>query len=467
VVSFGLKRRVYDALPDAIRQPLAWIPFRYVAGPSYRRTFDRGRELDRAPRSELLAYQERELGRMLAFAVDQVPAYRALRATVARLAPFEALRAFPLLSKDDLQADMARFLPRDFERIPHYECTTGGTTGNQLKFYVDNDSQSVELAFLHRQWARVGYTPARRKATFRGVHFPRRTDGCYWQSNPVYNELQFSPFHMNDATLDRYWERLVRYRPAFLHGYPSAIALLAGFLKRRGLARSYRGLEAVLLGSEALEPDDKDEIETAFGARAYSWYGHSERVVLGGECEKSPSYHHFADYGVLEILDADARDVAPGERGEIVGTGLTNRSLPLIRYRTGDRARRLEPRCACGRALDRFDGVEGRWKREYVIGRNGSRISPAALNMHGPFFDRVRRYQYYQSVPGRMELRVVIAPGFGAEDSRALLEAFREKTGDELEVELRVVDDIPLTERGKLRRLIQEIPGIGAPPPRG
>ena len=459
MVSFGLKRRVYDALPEVIKQPLGWIPFRYIAGSSYRRTLERGRSLDRAPRTDLLAYQERELGRVLAFTTEQVPAYRALRATVARLAPFEALRAFPLLSKDELQADMARFLPRDFERIPHYECTTGGTTGNQLKLYVDNDSQSVEIAFLHRQWARVGYTPARRKATVRGVHFRHLAQGRYWQSNPVYNELQFSPFHMNDGTLADYWERLVHFRPAFLHGYPSAIVLLAGFLGRRGLAGSYRGLEAVLLGSEALDPGDRQEIEGVLGARAFSWYGHSERVVLGGECEVSTSYHHFADYGVLEIVDDEGREVTLGDRGEIVGTGLLNRSLPLIRYRTGDRARRLEPRCACGRALDRFDEVEGRWQREYVIGRNGSRISPAALNMHGPFFDRVRRYQYYQSTPGRMELRLMVGEGFGPQDERALIEAFREKTGDELEVELRVVEDIPLTARGKLRRLIQEIDG--------
>ncbi len=455
--SFSFKRRIYEALPEVVKMPIGWIPFRYVAGRSYRETIARGSDIDRATRAELRAYQETALKEILDFATDQVPAYRSLRSVVDRLPPFEALRAFPLLTKQVLQADMSRFLPRDFEKIPHYEGTTGGTTGNQLKFFLDNNSQAIETAFMHRQWARVGYTTARRRATFRGVHFPNLSNGKYWQYNPIYNELQFSPFHMNDHTLGRYWERLQQYRPAYLQGYPSAIVLLASYLRRRGLAGQYKGIKAALLGSEALHPGDREEIEGVFDTRVYSWYGHSERLVLAGECEHTSAYHHLPDYGILEILDDEGQEVAPGERGEIIGTGLNNRSLPLIRYCTGDSARRLESECVCGRAFDRFDQVEGRWKREYVIGRNGSRISPAALNMHGSFFDNVHRYQYYQQEAGRMELRVMVNETFGEADQQALIEAFREKTGDELDIALRIVEDIPLTSRGKLRRLIQKI----------
>jgi hypothetical protein len=56
-----------------------------------------------------------------------------------------------------------------------------------------------------------------------------------------------------------------------------------------------------------------------------------------------------------------------------------------------------------------------------------------------------------------MELRVMVAPGFGDADRLAIEETFVGKVGDELKVEVKVVEDIPLTGRGKLRRLIQEI----------
>ncbi len=416
--------------------------------------------LDHARREDILGYQEAELGSILTFACDQIPAYRHLRPVVARLKPFDAIKAFPLLDKELLQNDMNNYLPLGFNCIPHYQCSTGGTSGNQLKFYVDDCSQSIETAFMHRQWARVGYTPHCRKATFRGVNFLRAGEGRYWQLNPVYNEMQFSPFHMNETNLPCYLDQLSSYRPEYLHGYPSAIALLADFLVRQDLAGKAFRVRAVLLGSEALMPGQRQLIESAFSTRVYSWYGHSERVILGGECEISPVYHHFPDYGILEILDEAGKQVQIGERGELVGTGLLNRSLPLIRYRTGDSARLLEPICDCGRHFDRFDQVEGRWSQEYVIGKNGSLISLAALNMHGPMFDHVLRYQYYQNTPGHLEIRVQVASGFSERDEVNLIQAYMSKTGSQLDIRIRTVPQIPLTSRGKLKRLIQDIPSI-------
>ncbi|HPG67793.1 MAG TPA: phenylacetate--CoA ligase family protein [Candidatus Hydrogenedentes bacterium] len=417
--------------------------------------------MDRASREELAAYVEDALGRMLRFACDQVPAYAGLAGIVGRLKPTEALKAFPFLDKPTLQQGFDRYLPKNLHRFPHWECTTGGTTGNQLRFYLDDASHSREMAFMHRIWARAGYTPRSRKATFRGVPFPDLHEGVYWQENPIYHELQFSPFHMGEATLDAYVARLRAFRPEFLHGYPSALWLLAEYVLRHGIDLGDLSIKAVLLASEAMYPGQREGFEKAFRCRALSWYGHSERLILGGECEKDSAYHQFPDYGVMEIVDADDNVVAEdGQKGELVGTGLLNQSLPLIRYRTGDLARRRHHTCACGRAFDRFDTVEGRWRQEYVVGKSGSKISPSALNMHGRIFDKVIRYQYYQAAPGRMELRVMATDGFSEQDGRAIQQAFADKVGDELEVVLRLVEDIPLTDRGKLRRLIQEIPGM-------
>ena len=82
--------------------------------------------------------------------------------------------------------------------------------------------------------------------------------------------------------------------------------------------------------------------------------------------------------------------------------------------------------------------------------------------MHGPMFDQVIRYQYYQNVPGVMELRVMAAPGFSLRHAEALERAYARKTGAELEIKVTPVSELPLTGRGKLRRLIQEIPQVAA-----
>jgi phenylacetate-CoA ligase len=454
-----VKRRLYELLPAILKIPIGWVPFGSLAGSSYRENMARGRQMDRASREELLAYQEQALGKILEFATDQVAAYRPFRASVERLRPFEALKAFPLLDKEHLQQHFPDYLPRDLDRILHYECSTGGTSGNQLNFHLDDSSQAIEMAFMHRQWARVGYHHRSTKATFRGVEFSNISRHVFWQRNPVYNELQFSPYHMNPSTLGTYVDKLLEFQPDYIHGYPSAIAILARYILMQGVSVNRLKIRAVLLGSEGLDPGQAEVIESALKARAFSWYGHSERLVLAGECEKTRVYHHFPDYGVLELTAEDGSPVTEdGGAGEIVGTGLYNRSLPLIRYRTGDRARRRDCRCSCRRAFDRFDQVEGRWQQEFIIGRQGSKISLAALNMHGPFFDNVIRYQYYQDRPGTMELRVMVNERFTDENIGELQKAFERKTGDELGVTVRVVEEISLTARGKLQRLISRVP---------
>lgn len=454
-MSFTLKRRVYEFLPPGLTRAVNLVPFSWIAGGAYRAVMARHDRFRTASREEVLAYQEGELGRTLKFVTDQVPAYRSLRPTVERLKPFDALREFPLIDKVTLQESMKSYLPRDLERIPHYEITTGGTSGNQLRLLVDDASQSVETAFVHRMWRRVGYTPRCRKATFRGVPFPNLRPGVYWQSNPIYNELQFSPFHMSESTLGLYADRLAGYSPDYLHGYPSAIDRLAEYVIRHDLTAQYGSIRAALLASEGCSPNQRDRIALAFGARVFEMYGHSERVIIAGECEETSVYHSTPDYGIVEIVAEDGSMCrSAGERGELVGTGLLNRSLPLVRYRTGDYATFMEPVCACRRNWDRFADVEPRWKQDTLVGKSGRAISTTALRARqGSIYERVLRYQYYQSSAGTCVIRVMTTPGFSEADEAAILQAYRAKVGDELDISIEVVDDIPLTERGKLKLL--------------
>ena len=456
-MAFEIKRRIYDSLPASVQSLAGLVPFAWLAGQSYRRTMARGRFFETASRKDVRAYQERMLGAMLDFATSEVPAYRKHRSAVERLSPFEALKEFPPLNKEDVQRDFESYLPRTLRHIPHYEISTGGTSGDRLRLYVDDVSQSVETAFVHRVWSHVGYTPRARKATFRGVTFRDFPPDVYWQANPIYNELQFSPFHMSEKTLDLYARALIRYVPRYLHGYPSAIDYLASHMLQNAMSANMPSIRAVFLTSEACTPAQRQRIEQAFRTRVFPLYGHSERLILAVECEHAQVYHHVPDYGVLEIFAEDGTCCEEdGQRGELVGTGLLNRSMPLIRYRTGDYATRRAYACACGRNWDRFAELEGRWKQDMLLGKTGSRISITALNMHGSVLEHVGRFQYRQTEPGRCSLRVVPAVGFTDADVARIEEAYRAKVRDELDVVVEIVGSIPLTARGKLKAVVRE-----------
>jgi phenylacetate-CoA ligase len=232
-----------------------------------------------------------------------------------------------------------------------------------------------------------------------------------------------------------------------------------------------RGLQApvnvagIIAESEILYPDQRELVEKTFGVRCFSCYGHSEKVVLAAECERTTDYHVYPTYGYFELLDPQGRPVTtPGQRGEIVGTGFINSVMPFIRYRTGDHAAFVAHRCdACGREHPIIRDIRGHRVQEVLIASNGSEIPWTALVMHDDTFDHVRQFQFRQDTPGRAVLRVIPADGFGDADPRRILANLARKLDGRVELSVEVTDSIAVTARGKAVYVDQRIPRPHAP----
>ncbi|MCK4791409.1 MAG: phenylacetate--CoA ligase family protein, partial [Desulfobacteraceae bacterium] len=296
---FNVLKRFYLTMPPFLKALTKHVPYDWIAGKHYRNTAVSCRRLDKLPRQEIISLQEKLLRDLLQFAVAEVPFYKPYKSVVEKHKPFDAIQDFPFLTTETVRENSERLMPASMGSIPHHIATTGGSSGNQLSFLEDNATYAKEMGFMHAQWQRVGYSSKSRKATFRGVQFSNINKNIFWQENSIHNELQFSPFHMSEGNLRLYMERLISYAPEFLHGYPSAIDVLAEYVIRYKLQTSLHYLKAVLLASESCDDAQRSRIEDAFGKRVYTWYGQSERVVLGGECEQSRNYHSFPSYGYL------------------------------------------------------------------------------------------------------------------------------------------------------------------------
>jgi phenylacetate-CoA ligase len=105
------------------------------------------------------------------------------------------------------------------------------------------------------------------------------------------------------------------------------------------------------------------EMRLAAALRAKTWteapreYGHPECRGVGYECQAGDGHHVTAESYIVEVL-CGARPANPGEVGDVVITDLDGFSVPLIRYRIGDRAIAAADPCACGRGLLRIRPVE-------------------------------------------------------------------------------------------------------------
>jgi phenylacetate-CoA ligase len=438
------------------------LPVSICYGPSFSNTLRLLQESQSWTEDRLINYQISKLKVMLRHCGTHVPYYRRLFRDVGfdpdSFRELSNLTALPLLEKDSIQSNPQDFLADNIGPGQRHYFTTGGTMGKPLGLYNMRDSGGRERAFIHAQWARVGFEVNQRRAMLRGWAVRNKRHWTYEASERAF---VFSNFHMTPENVAEYARVMRRERLPYLHSYPSAVIDFSRRLRDLGLDPP--PFRAILAASENLYPGQREFIETFFGGRLFSWYGHTENVVLAGECESSNYYHIFPEYGVTEVIKEDGSPAnREDEVGELVGTTLDNFAMPLIRYRTEDWAVIGPTGCECGRNYKLLKETRGRWHQEMLVGKLDNLISITALNVHSDVFDNVRQLQFYQREKGKVELRIIRKPEYSERDSRRIVAALNEKIGDTLELSLSFPNEIPLMPRGKFRFVIRELPLPGA-----
>jgi len=257
--------------------------------------------------------------------------------------------------------------------------------------------------------------------------------------------------------------------PVYVSGYVSAVAELA----RHAALIAPQGPRplvpfAKVLG-EMLFPFQRQEIEQGLGARVIETYGCNETGTVGYECPAG-SLHIFAEHVEVEIL-RDGEPVEPGETGDIILTCTTNRVMPLVRYRVGDRGRLCPEPCSCGRPHPVIAGIEGRIG-DVLLTAAGGRVHGAAL---GDLLKKtiaksppaaIGRVLFEQHDSRTWTVLVQPGPAFTDGITDLLADGVRAIFGEECRVTVKPVPEIPREPSGKFRFYRVADPSRQSSPPR-
>jgi phenylacetate-CoA ligase len=411
--------------------------------------------------------QAARLRRVVRHAARHVPHYRDLFAAchidAADIRDRRDLAELPLLDKETVRRDPQRFVSEAYagELVAQ---TTGGTTGAPLRYFATRDAIRFNYAVYEtrfRRWAGAGF--GARMASLNGKAVVPGGEAPFWRHNRAFNQLYFSVYHLSEANLPRYVERMARFDPEVLVGYTSAVQVLAEFIDRTGQQGRVTP-RAVLLSSETLLPERRRQIEAAFGCRVWNGYSLGELVAFTSECVNG-TMHESPEYGLIELIH-DCDDDHGGDGGdggdgaEIVATGLANLGMPLIRYRTGDLvADDAKPgRCACGRELPAIGSILGRLD-DYVVTPDGSRVGPAPMSLAFQTVPHLRCAQVYQDDPSSLTVRIVGEPEFSAHDEGVLRRELHARLGPAIGLRIERVDAPVLTAAGKQRLIVSPYRG--------
>lgn len=360
------------------------------------------REL-RAPRSpgELAELQD-QLLRGAVSRVAAVPFYRALWAErdfdPTRFGGLADLARLPLLSADDAREALHRV-------ASGASYSTSGSSGRPLTVPRGAAEQRVWRAAGLRIWLEHGY---------RWSDVTLRFDSQAGPRHPLQRlGLSRTLWISNELPLQERVDELLRANARVVVGTPTVLREICAALESRG-ARPVQP-RVVFVQGEVCDAWTRALVTRVLGVEPVDLYGLTEVGYIAWQCERRGSLHVNAEAYIVEVLHDDRPAVA-GELGRVLVTDLRGRTMPLLRYDTGDLALAAGAACECGRPSPVLGRMEGRADGTLVRSDGELVTTRAVLDALVPGRFRVR-----QRSDGQIELQV--APEANAARLSAALEA--------------------------------------------
>jgi phenylacetate-coenzyme A ligase PaaK-like adenylate-forming protein len=263
---------------------------------------------------------------------------------------------------------------------------------------------------------------------------------------------------------------LERFRPHYLHGYPTYLEQLA---HERLLGRLGIDPEFISLGSEPVTESARAVLRKAFpNAEISETYGATECLAIANQC-RFGSLHVNEDFCVLEPVDAAGVPVPAGvPSAKVLVTNLVNRAQPLLRYELTDSVTIVAEPCACGTPLARIQ-VEGRSDDTfYLQDREGlfAAHTPVPFEVLFLDVDGLAQYQLVHDTQNRLVARYVTAPGGDPSAIRGVLEGrfrgylARHGLDGVVAVDIVAVERLERSDKGhKLRQIYSRVQRPGVP----
>jgi len=273
----------------------------------------------------------------------------------------------------------------------------------------------------------------------------------WYQSLGIRREARVDVFHKIEEQI----RQLRAERPDILRGFPGSLRVLAETILQQGIT----GIRPkwVSTGGEILTGETREILGEGFGAPVVDLYNSWEFGNIAWECHCLKGYHINTDSVVLELI-RDGRAVSPGEKGEVILTGLNAFAMPFIRYRIGDVGVLSGRGCPCGRGLPLLERIEGRTD-DLIHLPGGGILSPFTITTVLRFIPGIGQFRFVQT--GERDFQVHLVKGNASRpDTLGEVKTQLEKIlGTDVRIDVEWVDEIPRDPSGKIRAVVSRFGG--------
>jgi phenylacetate-CoA ligase len=237
-------------------------------------------------------------------------------------------------------------------------------------------------------------------------------------------------------------------------GYVSALENIGRYIKKNNFELKFN-VKSVITMSEGLDAEGRKLISSAFKCnKVYSRYSNVENGILAQQVEINSPYFliNTASY-VVEILNDYDLPEEDGKLGKIVVTDLFSYGMPMIRYDTGDIGA-VETKLLNGQDRRVLTKIEGR-KMDAIFNTKGELISSFNITNGMWKYTELLQYQFIQKTEKSYLFKLNVPEGFKRE--KELLGDYKLILGEDAQIVVNYVVEIPLLSSGKRKKVINQI----------
>lgn len=425
------------------------IPRSIILGPGFISFFNKLNKKQWYKLTHIKKIKEKYLKNLIKHAYDNVPYYHKIfkekNLFPDDIKSLKHLKKIPILTKNIVRNKFNELISINSKNFNYGLSSTSGSTGKKLTFLLDQQNREIEYASKWRQryWGNIFLN--NRIVNFRGNLGWRnfKPGKPYFKLNALTKELEFNILGMDRNIIEIYIEKLKKYKPDLIEGYPSALQLLGNFIIEYNVKNITP--KAIQTSSETLSNSQRDIIEYAFNCKLFDYYSQSEYVVAAGTCPNKN--YHIYESGIMEFIK-DGETVGEGEIGEIIGTSLFNYSMPFIRYRLGDIGKYSDEKCNCGRGLETIYSLEGRLSDSIITpdGKIFTGMSFEHFWKHkiNPYIPNIEYVHIIQKSKNNILIEMVQKKPYQNEDQNFILNELKILLGSDINIDFKNIDKIPV-----------------------
>lgn len=417
------------------------------------------------PRERLIELQSQRFRKLITHVYANVPYYRQIFKDRS-LKPGDIgcgadLIRLPVLTKQLVRENFDSLIAGNISIGHMAKNYTSGSTGEPLMFYSTKEvmrTRSYAAALRAFSWS--GYETGDR-CVYIGQKHEFNTNLEKIAGKAKYFFRRIMPVDVQSISkgeIPLVIKKLEGFKPDFIRGYPSAVYLLASFMEKE---RRKLRLRAITTFSEQVEDYHRELFRKVFSCEVYSLYSAFEAPNIAAECSSHSGYHITAENTILEIVDNSGKAVPPGEEGRILVTNLNNYAMPFIRYDIGDLGVMSDQICSCGRGLPILLKLNGRVS-DFIFTKGGRRVAGLALYSIFCRFEGIVQWQIFQESYEKLTVKLVLDKVYPQiyvdQISSKIISYFKPILGDDIDITIKFVDQIPLTKAGKRKFVISKVP---------